>query len=175
MKTTKTAPRALIIDDDPDSVAFLRFRLRRRFPHMEMDTRLSPDAEGDYDLYFLDNEFHGQRLAGQLASSIRARRPQSLIIAFSAHLDAESLKQLVNAGCDGACDKSDPDDLEPMLQIVNRYVKTMSVRSSGAGPSRGLIQAIQSITELIRQWNQRLEADTVPESSSQASQEKTAA
>jgi DNA-binding NtrC family response regulator len=149
-------PRALLLDDDPNALQLLTRILQRRFPTMAIESRSLPNPEGQFDLYLLDNEFDGACMAGTLASEIRSVRPNALIIAFSARLDAPTLKALVNAGCNGACDKADPRDVTRLLDIVDAYLtsrESASVQESGSG----YLGAIRSITELIREWNQRLD------------------
>lgn len=151
-----TFSRALIVDDDPDSVEFLRFKLTRRFPNMQIETRNCPDVSGNYDLYFLDNDFGGCRLAAILASKIRSQQPNSLIIGFSSYLDVDTLKGLIDAGCASVCDKRSCHELVRMLDVVECYTGNHAEFRERSVPSRGLIGTIQSITELLREWNLRL-------------------
>jgi len=150
--------KALIIDDDTDAAEWLSFLLRSRFPHLEIVTRLTPNISGPFDLYFVDNDFHGTCLAGELACAIRAVNPKALIVAVSARLDVSTLKRLVNVGCDGACDKSDPHDLARMQSIVAAYMdRTDEERRHPNG--QGFFGAIRSIRGLLREWNHRLETN----------------
>jgi len=150
--------KALIIDDDTDAADWLAFLLRSRFPQLEVVTRLTPNIAGTFDLYFVDNEFDGTFLAGELASAIRAVNPKALIVAVSARLDVNTLKRLVNVGCDGACDKSDPEDMARMQSIVAAYIeRTAEERQDPNG--QGFFSAIRSIRGLLREWNQRLETN----------------
>jgi DNA-binding NtrC family response regulator len=163
---------ALIIDDDPDAITMLEYVLSQRFPELSVSARTDPDPAGEFDVYFVDNDFRGQCLAGTLASAIRRRRPNSLVVAFSARLDVATLKQLVNAGCDGACDKSDSADIERMLEIIDKYLKELALQNNAAKPEKGLFSAIRSITDLIREWNRRFEGGplmTVPQAESSES------
>ena len=114
--------RALVVDDDPDASAWLAYRLNERFPELEIVCRESPDLSGEFDLYFIDNDFHGKSLAADLAAAIRAINPPALIVAFSARLDNKTLKLLVNAGCDGACEKTESQDVELMMRIVSAHL-----------------------------------------------------
>src|SRR6185369_8257118 len=77
-------PRALLVDDDPMALEHLELVLSSRFP---------------------DHDFEGELMAGELARQIRARGKPATVVAFSGHLDVETLKRLINAGCDGACEK----------------------------------------------------------------------
>ena len=152
--------RALIVDDDPDAIAVLEYLLEQRFPQLEIDTRTTPDPEGAYNLFFIDNDFRGHCLAGPLAAAIRRRNPEALIIAFSARLNVGTLKALLKAGCDGACDKSDQRDIDDMLQIVRRYL----CREPEGGGDRDCSWSgtIRSITELLKEWNARIGGSVVP-------------
>ncbi len=141
---------ALVLDDDIWSLRLVKAALQECFPEVRVHTREVPDISGDFDLYFIDNDFNGTRVLPGLAAELRERRPDSLIIAFSATLDAPTLKALLNAGCDGACDKSVYGDLDEAMSIVRAYVdqRNQGTRRHGA---------IQSIRELLREWNRRLE------------------
>ncbi len=148
--------KALIVDDDPDASAWLAYKFNEQFPDLEIVCRESPSLTGAFDLYFIDNDFHGKSLAADLAAAIRATNPPSLIVAFSARLDNQTLKMLVNAGCDGACEKSEPRDIELMMRIVSAYLNRR--RCETQERSRyGLIGAIHSIRNLLHEWNRRLD------------------
>jgi len=152
--------RALVIDDDPDALAWMSYTLNERFPELEVTTRELPDLSGRFDLYFIDNDFNGKRMAAELASAIRASNPQAMIVAFSASLDHRTLKLLVNAGCDGACEKSEPEDVGQMLGIVSAYLNRR--RSETQEKSTfGLMGAMHSIRNLLREWNRRLDINRV--------------
>jgi DNA-binding NtrC family response regulator len=150
---------ALIVDDDPDASEYLRYRLARRLDGIVIEVRHQPDVSGQFNLYFIDNDFDGCRLAAKLVRQIRTRQPGSLIFAFSAHLDADTLKQLINAGCDGVCEKHRQDELERFLDIVQSSVSKHHSSGRGKPDDSGLCGTIRSITELIREWNRRLESN----------------
>ncbi len=86
--------RALLLDDDHFALDFLRAVLTERYPQLEIEVRLRPDPTGEYDLYFIDDDFEGVRVAGKLARRIWAQRPQAVILAFSASLDEPTLIEL---------------------------------------------------------------------------------
>ena len=149
--------RALLLDDDPLFAAGFRRRFRIAFPDAELETRTEPRVDGDFDLYFLDNQFDGEELAERLLNQVRVVNPDALVIAVSATLDADILKSLLNLGCNGACDKSKLSDLEEMFRLVRRFIHHRQLeqprRSRG-----GLMSAIRSITDLLREWNARLDS-----------------
>ncbi|MDB5387600.1 MAG: hypothetical protein JWM11_3246 [Planctomycetaceae bacterium] len=153
-----TSLRALVVDDDPDASAWLAYMLNERFPDLEIVTREVPDLSGTFDLYFIDNDFHGKSLSAQLATAIRAANPLAMIVAFSARLDNQTLKLLVNAGCDGACEKSQPEDVQQMMGIVAAYLSRRSSETQEQS-SRGLMGAMYSIRNLLREWNRRLDVN----------------
>ena len=157
--------RALVVDDDPDASAWLAYRLNERFPELEIVCRESPDLSGEFDLYFIDNDFHGKSLAADLAAAIRAINPPALIVAFSARLDNKTLKLLVNAGCDGACEKSESQDVELMMRIVTAHLNRRRCETVEQSKSV-LITAIHSIRSLLREWNRRLDGGRSGELSS---------
>lgn len=147
--------KALVIDDDQDAAEWLAFQLQQRFPGLQIELRLSPSVTGDFDMYFIDNDFHGKSLAGELAEAIRSQHSQALIVAFSARLDNGTLKRLVNAGCDGAFDKSNTEEVSQLLEIVESF----AMRSQSEPRSGGFLSAVRSIRDLLREWNRRLEND----------------
>jgi DNA-binding NarL/FixJ family response regulator len=143
--------RALLLDDDPWALELLTAHLAARFPELEVETRTRPEPSGGFDLYLIDNDFGGPLLAGDLARRIRSMAPEALIVAFSATLDAASLRALINAGCNGACDKSNPEELPELLGIVEAFLAESPRRAGGI---RGAIGEVRS---LLREWNRRLE------------------
>jgi DNA-binding NarL/FixJ family response regulator len=150
--------RALLLDDDPYALEFLRAILSERYPGLAIDTRSEPDPTGEYDLYFLDDDFEGVRLAGKLARRIRAQRPDSLILAFSASLDAATLRELLGAGCNGVCDKRVPTDLPEMLSALDRCMDELEERQNRPPADLSGRYLVKTFRELFRQWNRRLES-----------------
>ena len=147
----------LIVDDDTWSLRLVKGMLNECFPKMRVETRQTPDTSGEFDIYFIDNDFDGQRMAGKLATQIRRERPNSLIIAFSGMLDTETLKDLINAGCNGACDKSVYGDLARSMEIVQAYIDQFVHSPTVKDESRGFGGAVDSIRGLLHEWNRRLE------------------
>lgn len=144
--------RALLLDDDEYALDFLEAILRDRYPGLALERRLEPSPEGEFDLYFLDDDFEGVRLAGELARRIRRDRPGAIVLAFSASLDASTLKELLGAGCNGVCDKKVPRDLPEMLATLDRCVEQMEARRDQRPDSM-----LRTFRELFREWNRRLE------------------
>ena len=148
---------ALLIDDDVWSLRILKGILRECFPDLQIETRLDPDVSGDFDIYFIDNLFDAGLIAARLAREIRASHPNALIIPFSATLDRDTLKALIAAGCDGACDKTVPTDLPMAMEVTQRYIEGLLAAPAGGG--RGLRAVVSSIRGLLREWNARLERE----------------
>lgn len=149
-------PRALLVDDEPMALEHLELLLSSRFPDLEITTRTAPDVAGDYDFYFLDNDFEGELMAGKLAREIRAREKAATVVAFSGNLDIDTLKRLINAGCDGACEKGVPSSWRPILALVEKRLAEMVVsHRRAAGPFGGVKHAAGSIRDLLQDWNQR--------------------
>jgi N-acetylglucosaminyldiphosphoundecaprenol N-acetyl-beta-D-mannosaminyltransferase len=147
-------PRALLVDDDPMALEHLELLLSSRYPDLEITTRTAPDVSGRFDFYFLDNEFGSERLAGRLAREIRAAHEQATIIAFSGSLDVDSLKRLINAGCDGACEKGVPSSWRPILALVEKRLADMAdSHRRAAGAFGGVKHAAGSIRDLLDGWN----------------------
>ena len=142
----------LLIDDDPSAVEYLSYLLHRELPQLKVTSRLNPDVGGRFDVYLIDNDFAGRRIAGQLTEEIRLRQPDALVIAFSASLDNSTLKELINAGCDAVADKANPDDHDMLLELIRRYGRAYrSAQSRTASIKRQPI--VDSIVSLIREWN----------------------
>jgi hypothetical protein len=78
---------ALLIDDDIWSLRLLKGMLQQCFPDLRVEARTVADTSGNFDIYFIDNLIGGVEIAADLAAEIRERRPDALIIAFSARLD----------------------------------------------------------------------------------------
>lgn len=156
-------PRALLVDDDPMALEHLELLLTSRFPDLEVEKRRQPDAAGRFDFYFLDNDFDGELLAGRLAHEIRARQRDAVIIAFSARLDVHTLKRLINAGCDGACEKGAPQSWRPILDLVQRRLTAMvESHRREVGAFGGVKHAAASIRDLLQQWNERADGADEP-------------
>lgn len=141
------------------ALSFLEFKLRQGLPPFECETRDQPNVDGQFDVYFLDNDFQGRRVAAELAQHIRQRRPGALIIAFSGTLDQQTLKKLINAGCSGACDKSVPSDLDDAIGVARQFIDKLKQQREAERPQRGgLVDAVRSIRGLLDSWNTRLES-----------------
>ncbi len=150
--------RALIVDDDPWSLRLLRGMLRECFPMLSIETRSLPVAEPGYNMYLIDNDFKGKMMAASLARDIRVVAPDALIIAFSGTLDRKTLVSLLNAGCDGACDKSRLSEMSGVMEVIQRYCESIVVTQNSR--SRGsLREAVRAVADLIREWNTRLEIE----------------
>jgi len=150
--------KALLLDDDPYALEFLRAILSERYPGLAIDTRSEPDPTGEYDVYLLDDDFEGVRLAGKLARRIRAQRPGALILAFSASLDGATLKELLGAGCNGVCDKRVPGDLPEMLVALDRCIEELAERNQEPPADLSGRYLVKTFRELFRQWNERLDS-----------------
>lgn len=149
-------PAALLVDDDPLALEHLELLLSSRFPDLEITTRRAPDVSGRFDFYFLDNDFAGELLAGPLAREIRTRDKTATVVAFSGRLDVDTLKSLINAGCDGACEKGVPSSWRPILTLVEKRLADMvASHRREAGAFGGVKHAAGSIRDLLEDWNQR--------------------
>lgn len=149
--------RVLIVDDDEDAARFLEYRLRQVCTDWQIVVRNVPDVSGEFDIYVLDNDFRGQRIAARLVQEIRRRHEDSLVVAFSGVLDTETLKQLVNAGCDHVCEKHRQNEIKQLLEMMVAFVGTQAEKQNTVSKERGLVKTIQSITSLLREWNRRLD------------------
>ena len=89
--------KVLLMDDDIWFCRAFQARFKAAFPDVPIDTTQEPKAEPGYAVYFVDNDFGGRSLAGELARQIRALDLDVLIIAISANLDALTLKTSISA------------------------------------------------------------------------------
>jgi DNA-binding NarL/FixJ family response regulator len=149
--------RALLLDDDEFALDFLQALLQESYPDLEIEKRLKPDPSGEFDLYFLDDDFDGLRLAGQLARGIRAQRPEAVILAFSASLDRPTLKELLNAGCNGVCDKKVPSDMPLMLEALGRCITELDEQRRRPPDSLSGRYLVKTFRGLFHEWNLRLD------------------
>jgi DNA-binding NarL/FixJ family response regulator len=147
------AARALVLDDDPWAIELIRGHLAERFPALNVESRLEPDPTGEFDVFLIDNDFRGEPRAEALANQIRRRSPQALIVAFSSTLSADLLRSLINGGCNGACEKGNPAELEDLTHIIHAY---LSARSDQRRET-GFLGAARAIRSLLTEWNRRLE------------------
>ena len=147
-------PSALVVDDDPHAREHLEILLTSRFPELRVVTRTEPDVSGTHDFYFIDNDFNGRRLAAELAWRVRADNPRSLIFGFSGRLDVDTLKRLINCGCDGVCDKADPRSWRSILDLMDQRLAEMRERH-GTNKLGGVRKAAWSIRGLLHDWNER--------------------
>ena len=153
-------PTILILDDDPVLLKILETRIQSRFPDATVETRSKPIAVGVYDIYILDNDFQGRSLAADLAEEIKKNQPDSMVAALSGTLCATTLKRLVNCGCDGAFDKSDPTEIDALIRALEHYLNKQQESSPKSGLSgAGLLETTRAISNLIRDWNHRLEIE----------------
>jgi DNA-binding NarL/FixJ family response regulator len=147
--------RALLLDDDEYALDYLRAVLLERYPDLEVEARLHPDVTGDFDIYFLDDDFEGIRLAGKLARTVRATNPTAIILAFSASLEPATLRDLLDAGCSGVCDKKVPADTVTMLDTLGRSMDELEAARSRRRPER--TRLVATLRKLFRAWNERLD------------------
>jgi len=115
---------ALIIDDDVWSLRILMAQLREVMPGIQITARTKPDPSGQFDLYFIDNDFGGIDLAIDLVKQIRTAHPTALIVALSATLDETQRRQLLDSQCNLVCNKAKPIDMKFALHAVVRLAHT---------------------------------------------------
>jgi DNA-binding NarL/FixJ family response regulator len=142
--------RILVIDDDHNALNYVRYVVNQQFPTAHVECRERPDASGRFDVYLVDNDFGGNRIAARLTEEVRLVNPDALIVAFSASLDTGSLKALLNAGCDAVADKSDVEEQRFLLDMIGRYQDVYQRRPK--------LSTIQSIRSLLHQWRAPIEA-----------------
>jgi len=150
--------RALLLDDDPSALAVLKHELLTAVPGLDVDERSTPDVSGPaYDVYVVDNDFDGRACAGHLLETIRTTAPDALVLAWSARLDAPTLKRLVNAGCDGAFAKQDREEMRRAVGIV--AARADALRRPARRRGRPVAAVLDAVTTLLREWNRRLDSE----------------
>jgi len=154
MSTDICTFRALVVDDDPNAIEYISYLLRREVPGLEITCRSTADVSGDFEIYLLDNDFAGTRVASRLTENIRLRNPNALVLAFSASLDLATLKGLLNAGCDAVADKSEPADQVLLIDIIQRYISAATLEHARVSQRRS---TLSSVVDLLREWNKRYE------------------
>ena len=152
---------ALILDDDPDACAFLKWYLGKAFPELRIATSLQDVPTEGFDIYLIDNDFNGQPRAVDLVRRIREHDPYAMVSVFSAAIRPIDLKQLIAVGCDLACEKGSCQDLAALQRTIRSYMQ--SAFASSLAPNRGVRGAIDSIRALLDSWNTKLEASTTGE------------
>jgi CheY-like chemotaxis protein len=146
---------ALIIDDDPDAIAFMKWYLEEHFPWVRVASGTEADAVKGFDMYFIDNNFNGKARAVEIVKALRETEADALIIAYSATLDAPTFKALLNAGCNGAIEKGSARDMAVMGRMTKNFIDKKS--SEAIEPkARGFRGTIHSMVELINKWNDAL-------------------
>jgi DNA-binding NarL/FixJ family response regulator len=153
-----TSADVLLMDDDIWFSRAFRARFQATFPEVHLETTTEPKVEPGYAVYFVDNDFGGKKLAGEIARQIRALDLDALIIAISANLDATTLKTLINLGCNGAFDKSSSTSLLEAFSIVQRYFEARADLEQQKFKRRGFSSTISAIASLLTEWNRRFES-----------------
>ena len=147
-----TDKRIAIVEDDPFVVAHLKNALARRMPDVDVVGVLEPVAPAGFDVYIVDREFGGDSHGRDVVQRIRSISPGSLVLAYSAHLDREFLRELLREGCEGAFDKGSLEELDSLIGIIESYFATD--RASGA-VVQGVGNTVRAIAGLLREWNLR--------------------
>jgi DNA-binding NarL/FixJ family response regulator len=150
--------KVLLLDDDIWFARGFRARFAAAFPDVQLDSDTEPTVKPGYAVYFVDNDFGGKILAGELARQIRALDPDALVIAISASLDAVTLKTLINLGCNGAFDKSTPSSLQEAFEVVRKYLDAQAALEQEKSKRRGFGSTISSIASLLTEWNRRFDS-----------------
>ncbi|MHC4389686.1 MAG: hypothetical protein ACYTFT_00045 [Planctomycetota bacterium] len=153
-----SSTQALLLDDHEGTRRVLALRLRDAFPDLVIEERSIPDGSGRFDLYFIDNRFGDQLVASRLAANIREQNPDAFVVAFSSYLDRVTLKELIHAGCDGACDKGKPEDLDALIELTARHLEARKAKPKER-VRRGFVPTLRALRDLLHAWNSRLDAE----------------
>jgi len=120
--------RVVIVDDDPITGMYMRARLAVKLKDIGevlIDVMTEPLIVPGYDVYIIDNQFNEMSLASILVADARRTAPESLIITMSATLDYRTIALIVNRGCNGVYDKSNPLDNETVIDMLINYTKAL--------------------------------------------------
>lgn len=145
--------RIAIIDDDAFVITHLSQHLGERMPKAEIVGISNPIAPLGFDVYIVDREFGEDSCGQELVQRIKKVSSNSLVIAYSAFLDRDFLRDLVLQDCEGAFDKGSLEELEKMTTLIQEFVETGRSPNSASGSRDG---TIRSILNLLREWNTRL-------------------
>lgn len=145
--------RIAIIDDDAFVITHLSKHLGERMPEAEVVGISNPIAPLGFNVYIVDREFGEDSCGQELVQRIKKVSPNSLVIAYSAFLDRDFLRDLVLQDCEGAFDKGSLEELEKMATLIQEFAETGRSPKNASGPRDG---TIRSILNLLREWNTRL-------------------
>ena len=106
--------RIAIIDDDSFVFTHLSKHLGERMPTAEFVGIRNPVAPLGCNVYIVDREFGEDSCGQELVQRIKKVSPNSLVLAYSAFLDRDFLRDLVLQDCEGAFDKGSLEELEKM-------------------------------------------------------------
>lgn len=142
--------RTLVVHDDAARAHEIAEMLRSAFSEMIVVTTDDPIAYGhDFDVLVVDCRARG----ADVVRMLRAEAPDALVLAFVDGVDRDTLKELVNAGVDGAYDGTEPRDGDELVGRVRAFV----TRHAESPDTQGLLGAMRSMADLVRQWNRRLD------------------
>jgi DNA-binding NarL/FixJ family response regulator len=144
-----------IIDDDPIAAGCMRTRLLQKFSQCSVTVYDEPIVTPMLDIYFVDNDFNGQRMATQLLREIRELNPNALVVAMSSTLEQSTLLALMNGGCNAVYDKNKPHECDAMFEVIENYLSVLQQLRVGhtRNPFRSVVL---SLRELVHEWNNRL-------------------
>ncbi len=146
-------PRLVIIDDDPFVIKHLTRFFGSRIPRLEVVGISNPIAPVGFNIYIIDREFGEDSCGQDLMQRVRKLAPNSLLLAYSAFLDRDFLRNLVLEDCEGAFDKGSLEELEKMTALIEAFLETGKRPRQPSEPLQG---TVRSILNLVREWNTRI-------------------
>ena len=151
---------AVIMDDDPDAIAFMKWFMEEHFPWVRIASGTEADAVKGFDMYFIDNNFHGKARAVEIVKALRETEKDAMIIAYSATMDAKTFKALMNAGCNGAAEKGNASDMAVIGRMTKDFINKKSTEAAEK-KSNGFRGTIESMAEMIGKWNAAVNGNSV--------------
>lgn len=145
-----------IIDDDQFVASIMRTALLLRFNNLKIDCYAEPVVMPMMDIYFIDNDFEGSKLAKKLLLNIRETNPNALVIVMSSTVDLETLEDLVNGGVNAIWDKrvDEIEQNENVFNVIKNYITI--VDKARHDSEKNFNNPFNSIRALLEQWNRRL-------------------
>lgn len=143
---------AVIMDDDPDAIVFMKWFLEEHFPWVRVASGTEAAVVRGFDLYFIDNNFNGKARAVEIVMALRETEKDAMIIVYSATMDAKTFKALLNAGCNGAIEKGNASDMAIMSRMTKEYIENKALEAQ-LDKAHGFRGTMQSMAEMIGKWN----------------------
>ena len=153
--------RALVLDSNIWTLRIMKGLLHECFPGVEVEARMDPDPSGNFDLYFIGNNFEDQPSAAEMTEQVIKDNPHALVFALCDEVDLDTRNQLKQVGCNAILKTNWPKDLINVMEITRNYVAGSQTVSTSEANHSNMITAMKTMTELLRLWNRHLEHEAL--------------